>query len=268
MVAAIAADPVLSGLTSTSKRAIWNLFTNIFASALATEEQLMDVFKAEIEALAADVPPGTPSWVQSQVFLFQYDPNNPQVVQLVNLMPQYPQTITADQIITRCSVTTDLSGNVTIKVAKQSPPVALVASELSALQDYINTIGFAGITYTCTTANADQLYLSATIYYKGQYSAVIQANVIAAMNSFLSSIPFNGDMQVSDIEGAIKAVAGVVDVVLVNVGARQDSDPLNTSNLVSNSQWVNRLWNTISGYIIGETSSGNDFASTLNFIAQ
>ena len=268
MNAAIAADPVLSGLTSTSKRAIWNLFTNIFASALAIEEQLMDAFKAEIEALAASVPPGTPEWIQRKILEFQYDVNNPQIIQLIDLIPQYPQIIPADQIITRCSVTTDLSGNVTIKVAKSEPPVALANAELSALQDYINTIGFSGITYTCTTANADKLYLTAHIFYKGQYSAVIQANVIAALNNFLARIPFNGDVQVSDIEGAIKAVTGVNDVLLINVGARPDVEPMNTTNLVTNSQVVNRLWNTISGYIVGETTPGGDFFSTLNFIAQ
>ena len=223
---------------------------------------------AEIEALAASVPPCSPVWIQNKILQFQYDANNPQVVQLVNLVPQYTQIIAADQIITRCSVTTDLSGNVTIKVAKQNPPVALADAELAALQDYINTIGFAGITYTCTTANADNLYLAATVYYKGQYSAVIQANVIAALNTFLAGIPFNGNVQVSDVEQAIKAVTGVSDVVLTNVGARQDSEPLNLGNLVTNAQVVNRLWNTISGYIVGETTAGYDFASTLNFLAQ
>jgi hypothetical protein len=268
MVAAIAADPILSGLSSTSKRAIWNLFTNVFASALAIEEQLMDVFKAEIESLASSVPPGTAEWVQSKVLQFQYDPNNPQVVQLIDLIPQYPQVLSQDQIVTRCSVTTDLSGNVTIKVAKKDPPMALAAAELSALQDYIDTIGFAGITYTCTTANADQLYLAATIYYKGQYSAVIAANVITSLNTFLAGIPFNGDIQVSDIAATIKAVTGVEDVVLTNVGARSDGDPVSVSNLVNNAQVVNRLWNTVSGYIIGETTAGNTLSDTLNFVAQ
>lgn len=279
IVAAIAADGTLpaairaqaaafdpNASLSTSRRAWWLLMTYVVASAQGVEEQLMDSFKADIELLAATVPPGTPPWVQSKILQFQYDETNPQIIQLIDLVPQYLPVIVEDQIITRCSVTTDLSGNVTIKVAKKNPPVALTVDELAALQDYINTIGFAGITYTCTTANADQLYLSMNLFYKGQYSAVIQANVIAAINAFLASIPFDGDMLLSDLEGAIKAVAGVVDVVFLNVGARPDANPLSMANLVSNSQIVNRVWNTVSGYIIGEASIGNDFASTINFI--
>lgn len=280
IVAAIAADGTLpasiraqaaafdpNAQLSTSRRAFWLLMTNIFASAQGIEEQLMDAFRAQIEALAASVPPGTAPWVQEKIFQFQHDENNPQIVQLINLVPQYPVIIVADQIITRCSVTTDLSGNVTIKAAKGNPPFALAPNELDALQDYINTIGFAGISYTCTSANPDQLYLGMDIYYKGQYSAVIQANVIAAINAFLAAIPFNGNMDLSDLEVAIKAVAGVTSVVFKNVGARQDNNPLNIANLVSNAQILNRLWNTVSGYIIPETSAGNDLASTLNLIA-
>lgn len=280
IVAAIAADGTLpasiraqaaafdpNAQLSTSRRAFWLLITYIVASAQGVEEQLMDAFKADLEQLAESVPPGTAPWVQDIIFKFQYDATNPQVVQLVDLIPQYPIIIVADQIITRCSVTTDLSGDVTIKVAKQDPPIALTDDELAALQDYIDTVGFAGITYTCTTANADQLYLAMDIYYKGQFSAVIKANVIAAINTFLAKIPFNGDMDISDMEVAIKAVPGVKSVVFKNVGARQDANPLNTANLVSNAQVLNRLWNTISGYIIPETSAGNDLATTLNFIA-
>jgi hypothetical protein len=281
IVAAIAADATLpnairaqasaydpNAQLSTSKRAFWNLITYIVASAQGIEEQLMDSFKADIEELAATVPPGTPEWVQAKILLFQYDESNPQIIQLVDLVPQYLQFIPSDQIVSRCSVTTDLSGNVTIKVATGNPPAALTDLQLAALQDYINTIGFAGITYTCTTANPDQLYIAANIYYQGQYSAVIQANVIAAITNYLAAIPFDGDVLLSDLEAAIKAVPGVVDVVLQKVGARQDGNPLNMANLVNNSQILNRLWNTVSGYIIGETSNGNTLSSTLNFLPQ
>ena len=84
---AAAYDP--NAQLSTSRRAWWNLVTYVVASSQATEEQLMDSFMADIEELAATVPPGTPDWVQAKILLFQYDPDNPQVVQLIDLVPQY-----------------------------------------------------------------------------------------------------------------------------------------------------------------------------------
>lgn len=272
---AAAYDP--NAQLSTSRRAWWNLVTYIVASAQATEENLMDSFMADIEALAATVPPGTPDWVQAKMLQFQYDPNDPQVVQLIDLVPQYPSIIPADQLISRCSVETATDGEAIIKLATGNPPTALGAQMLAAAQSYIDIVGFAGIAYSCQSSNPDQLYCAANIYYEGQYSAVIQANVIAAINAFLANfslVDFDGTLLLfgtpkqQGLYQAIAAVAGVTDCTFLNVGARADGTPLNTSNLINNSQELSRDWPTVSGYIIPEASAGNTLADTLNFIAQ
>jgi hypothetical protein len=269
ILANIAADSTLgTALTSTSKRAIYRLLAYVVAVGMAIHEQLIDVFQAEIEGVAASAPPSTPAWIQKQVFAFQYDSVNPQIVQLVNLVPTYPVVDTTKQIITQCSVRTDISGSVRVKVAKQSPPVALASGELSALQTYLTTIGIAGINYIAVSQNSDKLYVQADIYFDGQYITVIQANVIAAINSFLSSLPFDGSMSISNLEVAIKAVAGVKDVVLNNVIARNDSTALSSGTyLVQSAKTVSRLWQTQAGYIVSETTTGSTLADTLNFIA-
>lgn len=279
--AAAAYDP--NAQLSTSKRAWWNLVTYVVASAQGTEEQLMDSFQADMEELAATVPPGTNDWVQAKMLEFQYDPTDPQVVQLVDLVPQYPTIIPADQILSRCSVDTAASGTVVIKLATGTPPGALDNLMLAAAQAYMNTIGFAGIDYFCQSGNPDQLYCSANVYYKGQYSAVIQANVIAAINAFLANfslVDFDGTLLLygtppqGSLPGnpglyqAIAAVPGVTDVDFLNVGARADANPLNKGNLVQNSQEISRSWPTVSGYIIAEASAGNTLADTLNFIPE
>ncbi len=266
----IAADSVLGSLlTSTSKRAIYRNFAYIIAVAINALEQLIDIFTANVESIAAKAAPATPAWLQDQIFKFQYSATNPQVIQLIDFAPAYPVPDTTLQIITRCSVTTNLSNSVIIKVAKGDTPGPLTSDELSALQDYINTIGIAGVVYTATSNDSDKLYVQANVYYKGQYSAVIQANVIAAIESFLSAIPFNGQAKVTDLENAIRNVDGVNDVVLVNVKARANSTAFASgSYLVQNQQVIGRLWNTVAGYIVGETDSGNTLADSLNFIAE
>ena len=266
----ITADTTLSPLlTSTSKRAIYRLFTYIVAVAVNTLEQLIDIFTITLEAVATSAAPSTPSWLQAQILKFQYSLTVPQVIQLINFAPAYPVVDTTLQIITRCSVTTNLSNSVVIKVATLNPPTALTAGQISSLQSYINQIGIAGINYTIASTLSDKLYCQASIYYQGQYSNVIVLNVQNAINNFLASIPFNGVMKISDLEGAIRTVTGVNDVIFNNVQTRSDATAYGSGTyLIQNNQVIARLWNTISGYMVPETTAGQTLTQSLTFIAE
>ena len=272
IVATKQAQPELAGLTSTSKRAIWNLWTFVIATCIGIFEQLLDSFLTNVETQVNASAGASILWLQAKMFQFQYDANIPQVVQLINTVPQYPVVDATKQIITACSVTSSLSNQVTIKVAKSNPYVALVSAELTAAQSYINTIGAAGISYTVISLNPDKLYVQASIYYQGQYSTVIQQNVIDAINSFLQNLSitnFNGSMKISDLEGVIRNVAGVNDVILNNVKGRDDASTFaNGVDLVLNNTVISRQWDTVAGYIVQETTSGKTFADSLIFIAQ
>ena len=272
IVATKQAQPELAGLTSTSKRAIWNLWTFVIATCIGIFEQLLDSFLTNVETQVNASAGASILWLQAKMFQFQYDATVPQVVQLINTVPQYPVVDATKQIITACSVTSSLSNQVTIKVAKSNPYVALVSAELTAAQSYINTIGAAGISYTVISLNPDKLYVQASIYYQGQYSTVIQQNVIDAINSFLQNLSitnFNGSMKISDLEGVIRNVAGVNDVILNNVKGRDDASTFaNGVDLVLNNTVISRQWDTVAGYIVQETTSGKTFADSLIFIAQ
>lgn len=269
LVSEMTAIGVTIDTTKWSKRNIMRLWTYVVAVAIAFLEQLMDVFKAELEATAAKAVPGNAAWVQDKIFKFQYDAVTPQVVQLINLVPQYPLVDATKCIISRCSVKTDLSGNVLIKVATGNPPAALSAGQTAAAQAYINTIGTAGVYYVVTSNEADKLYINADIYFQGQYSSVIAVNVQNAIIAYLASLPFDGVVKISDLENAIKAVDGVNDVIFKNIRARKDSDVYASgANLVLNNQTISRLWNTVAGYIVPETTTGHQLTDSLNFIAE
>lgn len=269
MLADIAADPVLGPqLTSISKRAYFNLLTFIFATCTFLLESLIDIFKTSVEATAAGAAPASQAWMQAQVLKFQYSPVVPQIVQLINFAPAYTTVDPTLQIISRASVVTTVAGAVLIKVATGNPPGALNSSQLSALQDYVDTVG-ATIDYTVSSSAADELYIQADVYYQGQYSAIISQNVILAINTYLANLPFNGQLKVSDIELTIRNVQGVNDCVLKNVSARTDAEPfVDGIFLVQDEQWISRMYSTVAGYIIGETTSGDTLADSLNFIAQ
>jgi hypothetical protein len=260
----ITADTTLSPLlTSTSKRSIYRLFTYIIAVAVNTLEQLIDSFTVTLEAVAYSAAPSTPAWVQAQILLFQYSATVPQVIQLLNFAPAYPVVDATLRIISRCSVTTNLSNSVVIKIATLTPPAALSAGQLSSLQSYVNQIAIAGINYNVTSTNSDKIYIQASIYYQGQYSNVIVLNVQNAINNFLALLPFNGVMKISDLEGAIN------DVIFINVQTRSDATAYGSGTyLIQNNQVIARLWNTISGYMVPETTAGQTLTQSLNFIAE
>lgn len=269
LIANVQADPTLAGLTSTSKRAIWRLWTFVFAVSINILEQLMDVFKTNTETTVSLAAPQTGQWLQDRVFKFQYDAVTPQIIQLIDLIPQYPVVNAALRIVTRASVKTGLSGAVNIKVAKSEPPEALNGSELSALQSYVSLIGVTGIAYAVTSAAPDKLYIQADVYFNGGYSSIISTNVIAAIDTYLSQLPFDGSLKLTDLEAAIRNTQGVNDVVLRNVKARADSTAFASGTfLVTDNQYVGRLWPTVAGYIVGETTTGQTFADSLNFIAE
>ena len=263
----LAADSTLAPLlTSTSKRAIYTLWTFIVATSIALFEQILDVFTKHVETTVAKGSPSSAAWLQDQVFKFQYSADVPQVIQLINFAPQYPVVDETLRIVTRCSVTSDLANNVIVKVAKAEPPEALEALEVAALQQYVDTIGAAGITYLVRSTDPDRLYIQATIFYSGQYSSVIQANVITALNNLLATLNFGGDIKVSEIERAILSVPGVVDVISNNIKARAEATLFaDGTDLVLNNATVARLWPTQAGYIVEEDTAGKTFADSLIF---
>lgn len=267
---AAAADATLSAnLISLSKRAIYRLWAFIVAAGIAILEQLMDQNKTEVETLVSQAAPGTPSWIQAQILKFQYSSTSPQVVQLINLAPQYPIVDPSLRIITRCSVTTDISNTVTIKVAKGSPPVALASLEKDALTSYVAQTGVAGISYNVLSLAADRLYVQAQVFYTGLFSSVIKTNVILAINNYLASIPFNGQIKVSALEQAILDVDGVTDVVLQNVVARANATAFGGgTGLVIGNALVGRFWPTLAGYAISEDTVGQTLADSLIFQSQ
>lgn len=251
------------------------LFTWVVAVAIATFEQIMDAFQIDLEAIGATFPPQTPAWFQNMSLnIFEYDATAVPIVQLNtadNFAPFYPDPNPAFRIIKYSSVVPGALGTTTLKAAKQvsGAPAALSGTELDAYQSFINIIGVPGITYNAVSLDSDKLYVQAQIYYSGLYSAIISANVIAAMNNYLATIPFNGYVTLSDLEAAIKAVPGVLDVVFNNVSARADTTSFGSGTpLVQSNTLIQRNWQTVAGYIIGETTGGQTFADTLIFIPQ
>lgn len=276
MIDAKNADTNLLGLTSNSKVAIWYLWIYIVASCVNVLEQLMDLFKSEVEEIAATAIPATPQWVKDRTLKFQYDATVPQILTINDDMTiSYEEIDTTKRIVTRCSVTTGSSKIVSIKVAKATSatddtPTQLTTPEYNSLVSYWDLIGFAGITYLVRNLASDKISITATIYYNGQYSATIANDVKTALKQYFASIPFDGKLRVSKIEDTIQNVTGVNDLKIEQVTGRDDGtlyasavkiyDLATSVNLVS--------YQLVAGYCVEETTTNYTFDDLLTFVAQ
>ena len=262
------ADPTLSALTSTSQTAKWNLYYFIVASCIAIFEQLQDLFKTDLEAIASTAAPSTPQWTRNKVLKYQKG----DVAQLntTTFTVEYPTINTANQILTRCAVITAPNRTVLIKVAKSDPPVPVSVGELAELQSYIETFNPAGIAFTLINENSDKMEVAATIYYNGQYSAVISTNVVAALNNYMATLPFNGVISTQAVVDAIQAVEGVNSVSLTRILVRKHTVGYGLGvtlyNLLLGVDSVQ--YQTIAGYVVQETTATHTFADTLSYIVQ
>lgn len=275
-----AAQPELSGANSASNVALFKLWAYIQAVAINLFEQLLDQFVKDIEATIVSAPPGSEPWVQSKVFEFQYDATTPQVLDIVNYVPAYNPIDHSKRIITRCSVKTAANRTCYVKVAKSDPPIALASLEKSALQAYLSGggngtysgrgrgFGFAGINYVVQSFSPDLLWLQGTIYYNGLYSSVIQSNVIAAIKGYMSNLPFDGTFTLLGLTDAIQSVTGVNDIDLTDIAIRAYSTSFGgRTYLVQANTILITSYPTYAGYVVEETTSGEDFASKLTFTA-
>ena len=255
-----------------SRRNMLRLMCFAFAACAAYIEQMMDALKAEIESTSSRSAAASPLWIQAQMFRFQYSALVPQILQIVDTVPQYPTVDATLRLITGCSVSSNTPNEVTVKVAKQSPFVALSSTERDAAQGYINLIGSAGINYSVVSLDADQIYINANVYYKGQYSSLIATNVKAAIRAFLQNISivnFDGSLKMSDLETTIRSVEGVNDVELLNVRGRAATTLYSAGiDIIVNQSVILRQWHPVAGYVSEETTSGKTLDASLNFIAE
>ena len=262
------ADPTLSTLTSTSQTAKWNLYYFIVASCIAIFEQLQDIFKTELETIASTAAPSTPQWTRNKVLAFQT--GDVAELNTTTFVIEYPTINTANQILTRCAVVTAPNRTVLIKVAKSDPPTPVSVGELAELQSYVETFNPAGIAFTLINDNSDKMEVAATIYYNGQYSAVIATNVVAALNNYMANLPFNGVISTQAVVDAIQAVEGVISVSLARILVRKHTVAYGAGVTLYNlSTGVDAVqYQTIAGYVVQETTATHTFADTLSYIVQ
>lgn len=255
----VEADADLSGVTSTSKTAEFNLWKYVWSAMAFIQEAIWDERKAEIQAIVDLQIPGTDRWLQKELLKFQY--GDSLVFDSATAKYSYAVIDPTKQIIKRCAVTS-VGGVTQIKVAKEDgsgDPVALESAELTAFTAYVRQIQWAGANVgNPTTANSDKLNAPMTIYYDGTIKiGDFKPLVQAAFNAHLAALPFNGEYQITAHQDAVQAVPGVNDVIVGTVQAKADGGSYAN---------VNRIYLPIAGYI--ERDTAIDFDTMITYVAQ
>lgn len=220
------ASNFLNDLTSDSKVAIWRLWAYITAVAIHTHEVVMDLFKIEVDRIAASAPAGTPRWYQKKMFEFQYQ----DTLVYKNNQYQYDTIDAEKKIITRCAIEERLNGVVVVKLAKGTDqPEPLSVEERDGANSYAHKIKFAGTRLAVVSIPPDQLNVVYDIYYDPVYPLDdVVRYVDEAVNDHLKNLPFNAALNITSLTDSIQKATGVVDPVFLSGSSKPDAlDPIN-----------------------------------------
>ncbi len=228
----------LSVLNSPSDTAIWRLWVDVTAACVYEFEKLLDLFKAEIEQKNRDAVVGRAAWYAAKALEFQFGDS----LTVVDGVVKYTTPDTSKQIVKRAACKG--GANSVLKVAtlnSSGQVVPLNSTELAAFTDYVSNFMFAGTNLTIISQATDLLRLTLEVYYDPLLAVdTVKANCITAIETYLATLDFNGILKVSALEDAIQAVAGVKDVFIQTIQAKQ-----HTGSYAS----VERVYQTVAGYI-------------------
>jgi hypothetical protein len=251
---------------------VFNSIINVVALSIYTLEVILDAWVTTINAIAASAVAGNAKWVQAQILKFQYG----DTVTMVNYVPTYSPINIANRIVTQCAVKDLGNGTIQVKVAQgtSSPYLPLSTPQLNALKDYYYGtsstpgVGFAGVKASFVTLNPDKLYISANIFFIGQYvGTTVQANVITAINNFLTTFnntAFDGRIYMIKLVDAIQAVAGVNRVQLLSVQGRAQTVAFGSGTVVD----IQGYYDTVAGHVISEDTGGQTLSTSLVMVQE
>lgn len=213
-------DSLLSALNSSSLFAVFNFFFDIVVSAIYTFEVILDAFKADIQKQVVENAHGNLAWYQAQALKFQYGyglvfDNNTFVYYYTDTESA---AAIASKVVTHCTAVA-VAGNVVLKVAKGTAPALtkLSPAEVLAFTSYMNKIQLAGDNIGAISYDADIIRLRFQVYYDGVFDVpTLEGLIVDAINNYLQSLPFNGQIVTSDLIAIIKDVEGVNDCVITS----------------------------------------------------
>jgi len=195
-----------------------------------TLENLFDYHKSEVDAIISAQKPHTLQWYVSKAKLFQFGATLPDNSDTY-LSPSTDPSVA----IVKYAAAVELSNLVRIKAAKDNAGTleSLTPVQLSSFAAYMNRIKDAGVRLQVTSGDPDNLQLVLKVFYDPLVLTSTGARVdgssltpvLDAVNSFLSSLPFNGVFILNQLIAALQAVDGVEIGYVISAQANYAATP-------------------------------------------
>ncbi len=243
LLSKVAGDATLGPLlNSTSNVAIFNVWCFVFAVCAWTLENIMDIFKSEVDYTIAQDKSHRPQWYVNKAKEFQYG---------YNLVPEQdyydntgidPALVAASKIVAYAAMVEE--PYIRMKVAKLSGTnlAKLSAPELAAFIVYMRRVKDAGVKLhggtmtslaTITSTDPDKLRLVVRAKFNplvlnstgARIDGSNPAPLKDAVKSYLQNIDFNGLFSVQKLEKEMLAVDGIDDLKIDGIQTKYGALP-------------------------------------------
>lgn len=213
---------------STSSSASWLLLRDLAVTIAIIFEGILELFYTDVEYLLANKHAGTLRQLPAVIKAFQYGHS---LTVDANGKLGYDVIDEAAQIVTQVSVK-KTTGQINIKVAKvvAGVTVQLTAPERAALADYLDEFIGTGIDWALASLPNDVVTYALNLEYDTLFDkTILLADVATALDNFRLNFPFNAIFYKSQLIAAIRAVPGVVSVVVGIDMVLDDGDTIVTN---------------------------------------
>ena len=219
ILTAVASNAVLSGLTSTSKTAIYRLWSYIVASSIWALEVLFDAHKTELSAIVAAQKPHSLRWYVAKTKAFQYGSALPEGSDVYDNSTLSDGDVLYQQII-EAAAAVESNGRILIKAATLDGAALgkLNTPQYNALKGYLTEIKDAGVKFDLISQDGDRFRMTVDIFYNPQVLApdgsrldgTNDTPVKTVIAAFLHDISFNALFVKSKMTDALQLIDGVV----------------------------------------------------------
>ena len=177
----------------------------VIAINIASLESLWDAYQADVESLILSAYPGTLAWYHNLVMSFEYGAEDEQIIKYAAIVEDYPNLLIK------------VNGVDFYKFAQEG-------DQLVALRSYLSTRKFAGTQLVVTSREPDdvnpvaEIKLDSQLYNSDGENLETDVNdVELAIANYLSSVKYNGSLNVLRLIDAIQLVPGVLDINLTEL---------------------------------------------------
>ena len=223
----------LESLNSTSKTAIWRVWTYITAVAIWTLENLFDLHKKEVDRLLLTKKPHNLLWYKTKAEAFQFGSELKPGSDCYDNTGVDHLKVAKSRIVKHVAVVENKkTGWVRIKAAKEVNGELQKLSnenpdELGALNRYMQHIKDAGVKLIVQSLPPDRLKMHIDIYYDamvldengGRLDGGSVKPVNDTIDAYLRSLPFNGAFVLATLSDQLQETPGVVIPQIRHVAA-------------------------------------------------